>query len=140
VSRDKPGKSHQTRLTQHREAGIALAHDHKIIDNLRFPKRHRLALRISVAVILLCLPLASALTSLQMIATSTGLVVLVLVVDLYGSTCTSDSFWKDETRCRYSAECQLGKKDLEEVKTGGLSGVLEISRRNVGEKGVPDVA
>ena len=119
--------------------GISLSHDHKSVETLRFPKPQRLAVRFVVAIILICLPLAESLDSLRLVATTTGLVVFTLVVDLFGSSCAEEGFWRDKRLCRYEAECKLRKQDIEAVKAGTV-GVEEIVGRGVGEKRGLDVS
>lgn len=86
---------------------ISLSHVHKEFDGQRLGKRYRLPLRAAVATILLCLPLADSLSSRTLISTTTGLVVFVLAVDVYGSTDRHDSFWRCDRMCKYSANCPL---------------------------------
>lgn len=119
--------------------GIAIAHDHKELRGQRITKRYRLLLRFTVAVILTCLPLASRLDSLQLITTSTGLILFVLIADLYGATCIHDEFWWETRQYKYAAECHLRKKDVEAVKSGVLANVEEIAMKHIGDKGVLDV-
>ena len=70
---------------------ISISHVHKDFDGQRLRKRVRLPIRVAVAVVLICLPLAESLNSLQLIATTTGLVMFTLAVDLYGSTSIPDT-------------------------------------------------
>ena len=117
--------------------GISMTHEHKEVKGQRIGKRLRLTVRFAVALVLICLPLTQHLDSLRLISTTTGLVVSVLLVDLYGSTCVSESFWQDKRKCKYSAECRLRKKDLETaVKSGARVNVEELARQDLGEKGV----
>ena len=89
-----------------------------------------------MAICLICLPLAGRLDSLQLVATTTGLVVVVLVTDLLGSTCMHDSFWHDKGICSYSADCGSRRKDLEDAAISGqMVDVEELARRDTGEKG-----
>ncbi|MCJ1321518.1 hypothetical protein MMC15_006863 [Xylographa vitiligo] len=119
--------------------GISASHSHKTIGSQRVLKRHRLAIRFAVALILVCLPLAAGLTSLGLLATTTGLVVFVLVVDLWGCTCEHEAFWRADRTCRYSAECMLRRKDIEAMKMGGVVDVEDLARRDLGAKGVLDL-
>ena len=108
---------------------------------MRIKKRHRLAVRFCVAIILICLPLAEKLDSLQLIATTTGLVVFVLAVDLYGLSRVQDPFWRDKSNCKYSAECILHKRDIETaVKIGAVVNVEELAKQDLGEKGFFDLS
>ncbi|KAI9741143.1 MAG: hypothetical protein M1834_002856 [Cirrosporium novae-zelandiae] len=117
---------------------ISLCHIHKEIKNQRLKKRYRLTLRFGVALILILLPLAHSLNSLQLIATTTGLVVFSLLIELYGSTCIGEGFdfLRSERRCRkkcermrYYGECKMKRADVERcVKTGAVVNVEELSR------------
>ena len=120
---------------------ISVAHVHKEFEGQRIKKRYRVASRIAVAVVLIFLPLADKLNSLQMVATTTALVVFTLIVDLYGSTSIHDSFWKDRRKCKYSANCHMKKKDIEDaVKTGQIIEVEKLSKGTKDEKGYFDLS
>lgn len=113
-----------------------MSHVHKEFDGQRIAKKYRLAVRIAVAIILICLPLTHSLNSLQLVSTTTGLIVFTLIVDLYGSTSVQDRFWKDMSTCKYSADCHMKKKDVESaIKTGQVIEVEELSKGIKGEKG-----
>ena len=71
---------------------ISLTHIHKRLRQPRFRKRPRLVVRACVAVIIICLPTADHLTSLQLISITTALVVFVLALDLFGNSCEGDRF------------------------------------------------
>jgi hypothetical protein len=113
---------------------ISLSHRSKTIPNARLKKSYRLGVRFLVALALLLLPLArSRLSSLELVATTTCLVVFVLLVDLMGSTCTGDAFWgfRTKRRCMYSAKCRMGRKELEDkARTGETVNVEELARRD----------
>lgn len=112
-----------------------MSHIHKEFEGQRIAKRHRLAVRVAVAIVLICLPLAHGLSSLELISTTTALVAFVLTVDLYGSTSVLDDFWRDKKMCKYSADCQIKKKDIETAFTKGETIALEeISKDSKGEK------
>ena len=116
---------------------ISMTHVHKKFEGQRIRRRIRLNIRVAVAVILICLPLADGLSSLQLIATTTGLTIFVLMMDVYGQTKVEDSFWKDKVKCKYRAECPMRRRDLERaVKTGVTIDVAELAKRSPGEKGV----
>ncbi|MCJ1403195.1 hypothetical protein MMC11_006418 [Xylographa trunciseda] len=119
--------------------GISATHHHKRISSLRVRKRHRLAVRFAVAIILVCLPLAADLTSLGLLATTTGLIVFVLVVDLWGCSCEHEAFWRGDRHRRYAAECTLKRQDIEAMKMGAVLDVEDLARRDLGAKGVLDV-
>ncbi|KAF2733993.1 hypothetical protein EJ04DRAFT_467326 [Polyplosphaeria fusca] len=118
---------------------LAATHDHKKIPNVRLGKNKRLFYRFLVAIIILLLPLAH-LNSLQLVATTTGLIVFLLLADLIGMSCTDDNLLWD-SRCRrnkarYDAKCSITRKDLEaSVKKGEVLNVEELAKREGGEKG-----
>ena len=112
---------------------ISLCHVHKEFDGQRLSKRYRLPVRVSVAIILIFLPLAKALNSLQLVSTTTGLVVLVLMVDVYGSTSIYENFWKCTACCKYRAECPIKKRLLVEAVKNGTTVKLEEVGFGLGE-------
>lgn len=118
---------------------IAWTHSHRKIPNQRIKKHFRLLFRVAVAIIITCLPLAH-LDSLELIATTTGLVVCVLILELVGSTCWGESFWWNtncsRNTCSYSAKCNVKKEELERsLIDGTVLNVEEIAKREEGEKG-----
>ena len=115
-------------------SAISLSHVHKEIAHQRIAKNPRLVLRIVAAIILICLPLADKLTSLELVSTTTGIVVLVLMVDVYGSTSRNESFWSDRATCKYSARCSIKRKEVEQaLKSGGTIEVRELAEGGKGE-------
>ena len=96
-----------------------MSHNHKEIPGQSNAKPYRHVVRASISLILFCLPLAHDLNSLKLVATTTGLIGLVLAVDLYGSTSTNDSFWHDGSVCKYSADCSAKKRDIETALKNG---------------------
>ncbi|KAH7392845.1 bacterial low temperature requirement A protein-domain-containing protein [Pyrenochaeta sp. MPI-SDFR-AT-0127] len=115
---------------------IALSHTHRKIPNQRLRKESRLAFRVAVSIVIICLPKAH-LNSLQLVATATGLVVCVLVVELVGMSCWGENiFW--EKNCRraqasYEANCAVRREELEKsVKEGKVLNVEEIARKEKG--------
>ncbi|KAF2182805.1 hypothetical protein K469DRAFT_669244 [Zopfia rhizophila CBS 207.26] len=128
--------------------GIALAcmgvisrtHVYKQIPNQRLRKNKRITVRFLISIVIILLPLAEDhLNSLELVATTTGLVLCVLFMELIGSTCTDQSIWWDKEcrkKCQYSAKCQVSKKELEaSMKNGTVLNVEEIAKREGGEKG-----
>ncbi|KAF2006176.1 hypothetical protein P154DRAFT_615533 [Amniculicola lignicola CBS 123094] len=118
---------------------ISLTHTHRRIPNQRISKSFRLGFRFLVSLAILLLPLGH-LNSLDLIGTTTGLVVLVLLVDLFGSTRWGENpFWDSEcriSRTRYSAKCGLTKKEIQEsVENGEVLNVEDIARRGSGGDG-----
>lgn len=81
------------------------------------------------------LPLAEErLNSLELVATTTSLVLLVLLVELAGSACVEDAFWgfnSGKRKCTYSAKCLLSKKELHaNAKSGEIVNVEEVAKRD----------
>lgn len=117
---------------------IAWTHTHRKIPNQRIKKNLRLIFRILTAVVIMCLPLAH-LSSLGLVATTTGLIVCVLALELVGSTCWGESFWRNKdcrrNKCDYSARCGVKKEELERsFKEGVVLNVEEIAKRDGGQK------
>ncbi|KAL9085524.1 MAG: hypothetical protein Q9165_007569 [Trypethelium subeluteriae] len=119
---------------------LSASNEHRTIATARLRKRHRLALRFAVSIVLMLLPLgpAKSLTSLRLIATTTSLIFLVLAVDLYGVSCSQAGFWfcresfSDEgaRKCKYMARCRVSKSDLEaSVIKGRMLNVEELAER-----------
>ena len=112
--------------------GIALTHDHKTYgDTHRLKKLHRLVVRFAIAIILVCLPLAEALNSLQLVATVMCLVLAVLIVDLLGSTVKGESMWRDKSRCSYATDIKMSKKDVEALAAEGGT-LQDLAEKNGG--------
>ncbi|KAI9849406.1 MAG: hypothetical protein M1838_000149 [Thelocarpon superellum] len=116
---------------------ISASHIHKDIPGARIRKRHRLMVRFAVAVILITLPLATSLNSLQLISTTTGLLLSVLCTDIYGLSCIGHSFFTGPCNNMYLADCPVKRKELERaVLTGEVINVQSLADRVEGEKGV----
>lgn len=91
--------------------------------------------------ILIFLPLADSLSSLSLVSITTGLIVLTLMVDVYGSTSIHDDFWKCTTQCRYRANCPVKRKlAMDAVKSGTTIRLEEIQLEDGGEKAYYDVS
>lgn len=104
---------------------ISASHDHKIPPGMRIPKPWRLANRAAVCVVILLLPLAGErLNSLELIATTLGLVTWVLLLETWGKSCKNDSFWPEECRTKYAARCS--RKELE-VAINGEKAVADVT-------------
>ena len=119
---------------------ISLCHVHKEFDGERIGKRYRLSVRLSVAIILIFLPLADSLSSLKLISITTGMVFLTLMVDVYGSTSIHDDFWKCTTQCKYRAMCPIKRNlAMEAAKTGTTIKLEEVRIDDNSEKAYYDV-
>ena len=114
---------------------ISLCHVHKDFDGERIGKRYRISVRLSVAIIIIFLPLADSLSSLKLISITTGLTFLTLMVDVYGSTSIHDDFWKCTAQCKYRASCPIKRKlAMDAVKTGTTIRLEEVRFGDDGEK------
>lgn len=117
---------------------ISLTHVHKDpAAGVRLPKKFRMLNRFVVCVILTALGSAEHLNSLHLISITTSLVVWVLLLELWGSSCPKDSLFGQgsEKQCKYTAKCKISKKDLESAsKVGNVIKVEELGDR--GEKGL----
>ena len=106
---------------------ISITHDHKEIEGLRLKKRWRLCGRFAIAIILICLPLAEGLNSLQLVGTVTGLITFALVLELWASSSCNVKLCSRCTPCKYTGHC--GKKDLEAlIKEGREVDTKQLSR------------
>ena len=75
-----------------------------------------------------------------MVSITTGLVVLALMVDVYGSTSMHDDFWKCTTQCRYRANCPIKRTlAMDAVKTGTTIRLEDVRLEDSGEKAYYDV-
>ena len=120
-------------------AVLSKTHTHRKIPHQRLRKNMRLLYRFIVAIIILMLPLAH-LNSLQLIATTTGLIISVLLVELVGVGCWGENvFWErgcKRDRATYSARCAIKREELERsVREGKVINVEEIASREGGETG-----
>ena len=114
---------------------ISITHVHKEAGGTRLPKRWRMLNRFAVSIIMICLPLAEDLNSLDLISIVTSLVVWVLLLELWGASCPNESFFGEKKACKYTARCKISKKDMESaVKSGHVINVRDLSEK--GEKGV----
>ena len=114
-----------------------MSHVHKEIVGQRWKKKHRLAVRFGVAVTMLCLPLAEHLNSLTLISTTTGLIILVLLMELWGTSCIQDSFSYGNNQCRYTADCKMRKTDLEDaVRRGETINIEELAEKETRQLGL----
>jgi hypothetical protein len=103
---------------------ISLSHEHREQEGTRLTKKYRLMTRFVVVVILILLPLAEELNSLELVGTVTGLLVLSLVVELWAASSVNEKLFGRAETCRYMGQCQ--RKDLEEVVQDG--GKVEVER------------
>ncbi|TVY33559.1 hypothetical protein LOCC1_G007531, partial [Lachnellula occidentalis] len=108
---------------------ISISHVHKDGPRgMRIRKKHRMANRFGICAILFCLPLAQGINSLQLISIVTGLVLWVLLLELWGCSCPEESFFGEKRQCRYTARCKVSRGDLERAgRQGRVVKVEEIA-------------
>ena len=119
---------------------ISFCHIHKKLDKPRLLKRPRLAIRSGVAIVIICLPLADHLNSLELIGITCSLTLFVLIMDLYGNSCQGQRFWtsgmchKERKKCTYVAQCKMStrkrKKLREQLAKGQTIGLSDVLRRD----------
>ena len=116
---------------------VRLSHTFRTMPFLRCPKSYLLTLRFTVALAITLLPLSGdRLNSLELVATTTSLIVLVVIAELIGNTQRGEAFWGFQSgcrkrRCTYSAKCGVTKKDIEtSLKSGAVINVEELARRD----------
>ena len=123
---------------------ISLTHTYKTVDDIKLGKPYRVALRFAASVAILLLPLArERLNSLHLVATTTGITLVVLLVELVGSSCMQVMVlgfdWKgqkEKRKCTYSARCHVSNKELEaKFRNGEVIQVEEVARRGRHGKG-----
>ncbi|EPS36916.1 hypothetical protein H072_9506 [Dactylellina haptotyla CBS 200.50] len=91
---------------------ISISHLHKEIHRQKLAKKYRLAYRMLVCIIWLCLPAAGdRLNSLQLISVTVGMTITVVALEVYGTSCTGDSMFGAKKRCPYICDAELQKRD-----------------------------
>ena len=103
-----------------------MTHIHKDIQCARLKKWHRLTVRSVVSIIIMCLPAAAHLNSLELISIVASLLLFDLIVELYGITRVDDSFFgRRRKKCSYWADCSMRKKELEAAVKSGATVTVE---------------
>lgn len=95
---------------------ISLSHVHKEHKGVRLSKKFRLGFRLAIAVVIICLPLAKGLDSLELVGTVTGLLVLLLVTELWTGCDKEEKLIGRGKACQYIGQC--GKKDMQRLVRG----------------------
>ncbi|KAL8397800.1 hypothetical protein RB594_004488 [Gaeumannomyces avenae] len=103
---------------------ISYCHEHKLPPTRRVPKRLRLANRALAAAAIAALAAVPehSLTSLGLVAATTGMVAWVLLVETWGRSCPEETWIGEDGGCkrRYLARCS--RRRLEEVVRGEEEG------------------
>jgi len=94
---------------------ISISHVHKDLRGMRVSKRVRLGFRSVIGVVMILLPLAGdRLSSLDLVATMTGLIVFSLIVEVWGASRKGTGLvMRGGKPCGYVGRC--GKRDLQAV-------------------------
>lgn len=105
---------------------ISISHVHKEVDGLRLQKRYRLVGRFCVAIILVCLPLATSLDSLELVAIVTCLIVFALGTELWACSSCNEKLCQRSKPCQYIGRCE--KKKMEAlIQDGNKVNLDELS-------------
>lgn len=97
---------------------IAISHLHKDIGTQRLSKKYRLAYRVFVAAVWLCLPAAGdRLNSLTLLAITTGMTLSVVALEVYGISCMGDSMFGAKKTCPYICDAQLRRESDSSLET-----------------------
>ena len=105
---------------------ISLSHVHKEVETLRLKKRYRIAWRFCIAIVLVCIPLADNLNSLELVGTVTALIVIALATELWAASCCEESCTGRSKPAKYTGMCGRTKvqalvQDGREVDVGALA-------------------
>ncbi|KAK4507404.1 hypothetical protein PRZ48_001139 [Zasmidium cellare] len=105
---------------------ISVSHVHRQHEGIRLTKKFRLMARLAVAIVIICLPLAEHLNSLDLVGTVTGLLVLLLITELWAASNVHEKLFGRTRPCKYTGRCPKGML-LEIVKNGGQVDVEGLS-------------
>lgn len=119
--------------------GIAVTHEYKIIGTSGsaskwLDKTVRLVVRSGVGIALILLSLANSLNSLQLVATTTCLIVFTLAMEIFANAYVCVETRVCRTRkCAYFTKCRMSKKELQQgVKDGTIATVGELDAEKRG--------
>jgi hypothetical protein len=93
---------------------ISATHVHVASEKLNIRKRNRLAIRVAVALVILLLPLAHSLNSLQLIGIVTALLWFVIGIETWGNAYITHTWCgekkKKQYMCKYNYKCVQGEE------------------------------
>ena len=107
---------------------ISFSHTHKFPPGCRLSKPVRLGNRLAVAAIMCALSAAESLSSLSHIAITVSLMVWVLLLEIWGTSCSDDTFFGEKKACCYTARCT--KKQLDSAMNSEGEVDVNILSRN----------
>ncbi|WPG98080.1 Hypothetical protein R9X50_00086600 [Acrodontium crateriforme] len=117
-------------------SAISLSHVHKETKGIRLQKRWRLAGRVAIAGIIVCLPIAGdKLSSLKLVGIVTALIVLVLSQELWAVSCKYETLFDRSKPCQYVGMCEKKKFD-EMVREGKAVDIEALSSEKIKNSGI----
>ncbi|KAI5370915.1 putative Low temperature requirement A [Septoria linicola] len=113
---------------------ISASHVHREHENIRLTKHKRLVWRVLMATVIVCLPLAHSLNSLELIGLVTGILVFLLVVELGATSDARERLVGRAKECQYFGRCS--KRNLTAmVKSGQDMDVEELVKDKEKDRG-----
>jgi hypothetical protein len=68
-----------------------------------------------------------------------GLILWVILLELYGASSMGETFFGEREACKYTASCKVRRRDMElAIKSGNVINVQELS--NTAEKGLYELS
>lgn len=106
-------------------AAISMTHRHRTPATMRLSKTVRLINRVLVCIIMFFLPMATHVNSLSLISITLGLTAYVLIFDLWGKSCTDESFFagrRDVSKMRAMADANRTEAENGDNPNPGMIG------------------
>lgn len=103
---------------------ISISHVHRDIDGLRLTKKHRLVGRFAIAIIMILLPLAEHLTSVELLGVVTALLVALLVLELWATSCCHEKLFGRSKQCKYVG--RAGKRNVQAMIKDGRGDEMDV--------------
>ncbi|KAK6361117.1 hypothetical protein TWF730_004864 [Orbilia blumenaviensis] len=93
-------------------SAISISHLHKTLHTQKIAKKYRLAYRVLVCIVWLCLPTAHEhLNSLHLVSITTGMTISVVALEIYGSSCKGDDMFGTRKPCAaYVCDAEVEKR------------------------------
>lgn len=122
---------------------ISFSHTNRKPINTQIRKQLRLLLRCCVGTIIVCLAPAAGMNSLDLVATTSCLIVLLLIIDIYGNTVHDHSFWKgglshrEKKKGVYTADIKISRRKRREIQhtmsRGDKPRLLDLFSRHISQ-------
>ncbi|KAF3159794.1 hypothetical protein TWF788_003524 [Orbilia oligospora] len=114
---------------------ISISHLHKKLYTQKIAKKYRLAYRLLVCIIWLCLPAAHEhLNSLHLISITTGMTISIVALEVYGTSCKGDDMFGIRKPCA-AYVCDAEVEGRQEETNGGPAGPTGADPEKGVEKG-----